>query len=485
MDELGYLSARELARRIKRRALSSLELVEHLLARIERLNPALNAVVTLDAEGARAAAVHADAILAKSARGDALGPLHGVPMTLKDSFEVAGMRTTSGATVFRDHVPTTDAIVVQRLRAAGAIILGKTNVPAFCADGQTFNALFGTTNNPWDVTRTPGGSSGGAAAALAAGLTPMEVGSDIAGSIRCPASFCGVLGHKPSYGLVPGRGHIPGPPGARGEGDLGVMGPLARSADDLSMLLDVLAGPAPEQSTAYRLQLPAARSHTLRGYRVAAWLNDARFPVDDAVLTCLTQAVQALRAAGVNVQETQPELQLSEVHANYRRLLDPVMGAGLPAKQLALLEQKAAEGEPPSPLASFARNALSLHREWLVASEQRAQERVRWQRFFQDHDVLLAPVTIVPAFAHNQSAPQPLRSLHVNGVARPYDELYAWVSLATSAYLPATVVPVGRTASGLPVGLQIIGPYLEDRTPIDFAARMEELLGGFQAPPGY
>jgi amidase len=482
MDELSFLSARELARRIKRRSLSSLALVDHFIARIERLNPALNAVITLDADGARAAAQRADAAVA---RGELLGPLHGVPMTIKDSFEVSGMRTTCGAPALRDYVPKTDAIVVQRLRAAGAILMGKTNTPLYCADGQTYNAVFGTTNNPWDVTRTPGGSSGGSAAALAAGFTPIEVGSDIAGSIRCPAHFCGVLGHKPTHGLIPERGHIPGAPGARSEADLGVMGPLARSADDLSLLFDVLAGPTPERATAWRLQLPAARSLSLRGYRVAAFVYDPSFAVDERVLRCLQNAVTALRHAGVEVTETKPDFDMSEAHAMYRRLLDSVMGSGLPAKQRAWLQEQADNGDPNAPLTSFARNALMSHREWLITNEQREQLRLRWARFFEDYDVLLTPVSIVPAFAHDQSALQPLRTLQVNGKARRYDDLYAWVSLATNVFLPATSVPVGLTPEGLPVGMQVIGPYLEDRTPIDFAARLHDLLGGFRAPPGY
>ena len=482
MDDLSFLSARELTRRIKRRTLSSLELVDHFLARIERHNEAVNAVVTLDAEGARASARRADEA---AARGAWLGPLHGIPLTIKDSFEVAGMRTTCGASVFRDHVPKQDAIVVQRLRAAGAILLGKTNTPAFCGDAQTFNAIFGTTHNPWDVTRTCGGSSGGSAAALATGLTPLEVGSDIAGSIRCPASFCGVLGHKPTYGIIPGRGHIPGAPGSRSEFDLGVMGPLARHADDLSLLLDVLAGPPPEQASAYRLQLPAARSHSLRGYRVAAFLDDPSFAVDETVLRCLERAVSALREAGATVHEAKPEFAMAEAVAVYRQLLDSVMGSGLPAKVREVLKQQAETGDPSSPLTSFARNAHLSHREWLKAHEQREQLRVRWARFFEDYDVLLTPVTIVPAFAHDHSPLQPLRKLQVNGRERHYDDLFAWVSLASIAYLPATSVPVGLTPGGLPVGMQVIGPYLEDRTPIDFAARVQELLGGFQAPPGY
>jgi amidase len=482
VNEPCWRSARELARAIRRRELSSVELVEHFLGRIERFNPALNAVVTLDAEGARAAAKRADEALA---RGERPGVLHGVPLTVKDAYEVAGMRTTCGANMFRDHVPARDAVAIQRLRAAGAIILGKSNTPQFCSDAQTYNAIFGTTNNPWDLTRTPGGSSGGSAAALAAGLTPVELGSDIAGSIRNPAHFCGVFGHKPTHGIVPVFGHIPGKPGDRSVPDLGVLGPFARDADDLALLLDVLAGPAEEQAKAYRLQLPAARAQTLRGYRVAAWLDDAAFPVDDTMRAPLEAAVQALRSAGVQVHQGGPPFEFRKLYSAYRQLLDPVMSQGLPAKQVALLEQASAQGDPSSPLTQFSRNALIRQRDWLDVNEAREQVRAGWAKWFEDFDVLLTPVTITAAFPHDHSSPQPLRKLKVSGRERNYDDLYAWVSLATFAYLPATAMPIGRTQAGLPVGLQIIGPYLEDRTPIDFAGRLSEVIGGFQAPPGY
>lgn len=395
------------------------------------------------------------------------------------------MRTTSGAKIWRDHVPAGDAIAVQRLRAAGAIILGKTNTSAFCADVQSFNEIFGTTNNPWNTARTSGGSSGGAAVALAAGLTPIEVGSDIAGSIRIPASFCGVFGHKPSYGLVPMFGHIPGPPGSLGPADLGVAGPMARDVDDLALLLDLLAGPAPDQAKAYRLQLPAARAQSLRGYRAGTWLDDAAYPVERAVRERLEACASALRGAGVEVREARPELTLREVYATYRKLLDPVVTSGLPEKQVARLEQQSASGEPGTAAARFASNALLRHRDWLAAHQLRQQMRARWARWFEDYDVLLAPVTITPAFAHDHTHPQYDRRVQVDGQSRAYDDLMAWPSVATFAYLPATAVPVGRTAAGLPVGMQIIGPYLEDRTTIDFAGRLTELIGGFTPPSGY
>ena len=480
MTELAFIGARELVRSIRRKEVSSLEVTDYFLKRIEQHNPTLNAVVTLDAEGARRAARAADEAIA---RGAALGPLHGLPLTVKDAFEVAGMRTTAGATVWSEHVPLRDALVIERMKAAGAIILGKTNTPAFCADSQSYNPIFGTTNNPWDVTRTPGGSSGGSAAALAAGMTPLELGSDIAGSIRTPASFCGVFGHKPSFDLVPSQGHMPGPPGNLATTDLGVMGPLARSVDDLVLLLDVIAGPNPERAKAYRLQLPAARASSLRGYRVAIWLEDERCTPAAGVLASLRAAVDSLERAGVRVEQAKPSFELRDAYKLYRVLLDPIMSAGMSAKVMSMLEAHAASGANDS-VAEFGRNALIRHREVLVWQEMRERLRARWTEFFTDYDVLLCPSVVTTAFPHDHSQPQPARKLQIDGQARPYDELFFWPSLAAGAHLPATVAPVGH-AAGLPVGIQIIGPYLEDRTCLDFAGRASELWGGFTPPPGY
>jgi len=481
MTELAFVGARELVRSIRRKEVSSLELTEYFLKRIERHNPAVNAVVTVDADGARRAARAADEAVA---RGAALGPLHGLPLTVKDAFEVAGMRTTAGASIWSEHIPTRDALVIERMKAAGAIILGKTNTPAFCSDSQSYNPIFGTTNNPWDVSRTPGGSSGGSAAALAAGMTPLELGSDIAGSIRTPASFCGVFGHKPTFDLVPARGHLPGPPGTLAVPDLSVMGPLARSVDDLVLLLDVIAGPTPERAKAYRLQLPAARASSLRGYRVALWLEDERSMPAASVLASLRAAADTLQRAGVQVEEARPSFELRDAYKVYRALLDPIMGAGLSAKVVSMLEAQAARADADDPLAQFARNTLVRQRDLFLWLEMREHLRFKWSQFFEEYDVLLCPTVVTNAFPHDHSQPQPARKLQIDGQTRHYDELFIWPSLAASAYLPATVAPVGH-ADGLPVGIQIIGPYLEDRTCLDFAGRASELWGGFKPPPGY
>ncbi len=484
MTELYYRSATELAAAIRRREVSSRELLEIYLARVEKHNPALNAVVTLDVEPARARAAEADDALA---RGESWGPLHGLPMTIKDSFETAGVRTTSGSPSLSAHVPAADADAVARLRSAGAVIFGKTNLPVFAGDFQSYNSVFGTTNNPWDATRTPGGSSGGAAAALAAGLTALELGSDIGGSIRTPCHWTGIFGHKPTHGIVPIRGHIPGPPGVLSEGDLGVAGPMARSAEDLDLALDLLAGPNEERATAWRLALPRPRHGDLRSYRVAAWLDDPDFPVDTQVGDRLGSALAALRGAGVKVDEkARPFEKLSEVFPVYQSLLWAAMIGGYPSEVFdAMARHAEANPSDASPYGAMARGGTQRHRDWARANETRARLRARFAAFFRDYDVLLMPVNPVPAIAHDQSEPMFARSVQVNGVSRSYMDMLAWISPATLCFNPASVAPIGRTRGGLPVGIQIVGPYLEDRTTIDFARWLGEICGGFTPPPGY
>ena len=480
-----WSGAFELGEALARGELSSRELLEHQIRRIERLDPGLNAVVTRDLEGARAAAAAADVALA---RGERRGPLHGVAITFKDTLETAGLRTTAGYPPLASHVPSADATVVARLRAAGAIVLGKTNVPLLAGDAQTYNAIFGVTRNPWDAARTPGGSSGGAAAALAAGLTPLEVGSDIGGSIRTPCHWCGVYGHKPTHGIVPLRGHIPGPPGTLAEPDLAVAGPMARTPRDLARALELLAGPLPDRAAGWRLALPAPRRARLADWRVAAWLDDPSGPVDPAVRACLQQAVDALRAAGVHVDEgARPALSLAQVEERYLQLLFSVLFAGIPPDTFQKLLETAAAPPPGAPeaLVRAARGGTLRHRDWLSANEAREHVRARMAEFFQEFDLLLMPVNPLPAIPHDPSEPMLARRLRIGGAEASYLELFRWIALATLALLPATAAPVGRTPEGLPVGIQIVGPYLEDRSCLELAARLEEVLGGFVPPPGF
>ena len=449
--DVALWPAHRLAEGIRRREFSSRELLDLYLDRIARLNPSLNAVVTLDPDGARRAADAADAAVA---RNEVVGPLHGIPMTVKDTFDTAGMRTTCGVPAW-DRVPERDADAVRRLRDAGAIIFGKTNVPAMAADWQTFNSIFGVTNNPWDTSRSTGGSSGGAAAALAAGLTALELGSDIAGSIRLPSNWCGVCGHKPTWGIVPQLGHLPPPPGALSIPDLAVTGPLARNVTDLQLALDILAGPAANDAIGWRLELPLARASTLTKLRVATWLDDPAYPLEREVAVVLGSAVTALADAGANLVDAAVPVSLPEVVGLHMELLYPLM------------------------------DALSdlRHRDWLRANERREMMRTQMRNYFRQVDALLMPVAMVPAIAHDHLEPMADRVLALAGGTRSYLDLFGWIGLPTVAYLPATAVPVGRTANGLPVGIQIVGPHLEDRTTLAVAREIERELGGFVPPP--
>jgi amidase len=479
VSELAYSSAVAIAKKIRKREISSREAVDYFLARVEALDKRINSVVTIDHARARTEADAADAALA---RGEARGPLHGVPMTVKDSFQTAGMRTTSGAPELAEFVPKEDAWPVARLREAGAIIFGKTNLPIYAGDLQSYNDVFGTTNNPYDVARTPGGSSGGSAAALACGFTPLELGSDIGGSIRLPSHMSGVVGHKPSYGIVPAHGQIPGPPGTLTLADLAVAGPMARTVDDLKLGLDVMAGPNRWDYPAWRLKLPGPRRRTLKQYRVAAWLDDPACRVEPESRDLLESAAQSLASAGASVDyEARPGFTLEKVAATFSALLQAALAGGVSFDRLE--EYAATAGDTP---AAQTRRLLAMrHRQWLSYNERRLQMRKSWEEFFTQWDAILFPVMPCPAIAHDQSEPQASRTAPVGGEQVPYWNLTTWMAPAGTCYLPATVVPVGRLANGLPVGIQIVGAYLEDRTTLDLAKRLLALRGGCPRPPGF
>ena len=321
---LATSTARQLEDELRARRLSSRELLDAYLTRIDQLGPPINAVVTLDRERAYAAAARADDA---AARGDWLGPLHGLPITIKDAIEVAGVRSTGGATELTDHIPAVDAPSVARLKAAGAIVFGKTNVPRWSGDVQTFNDLFGTTNNPWSLDRIPGGSSGGPAAAVACGFTAFELGTDIGGSVRIPAHCCGVFGLKPSYGVISQRGYLDHVGGGHTDADINVFGPLARSADDLDLLLSVLAGPDSERALAWRLELPAPRRIAAGDFRVGIWLDDAACPVDRDQLAVMRQAVDRLADAGARVEDTHPPVSFAEQVEVFNHLVGAAVSA--------------------------------------------------------------------------------------------------------------------------------------------------------------
>ena len=479
MSELAYLSATELAARIRSKQLSSREALEHLLGRVEKLDGPINSVVTIDAGRARAEADRADAALA---RGEVAGPLHGVPMTVKDSFMTAGMKTTSGAPALAEYVPEEDAWPVSRLREAGAVIYGKTNLPIYAGDMQSYNEVFGTTSNPFDPKRTPGGSSGGAAAALAAGFTPLEVGSDIGGSIRLPAHMSGVVGHKPSYGIVPAHGQIPGPPGTLTLADLAVVGPMARSVEDLLLGLELMSGPNRWDAPAWRLELPPPRTREPSGLRVAAWLDDESCPVEPETRTLLENAAQALAGEGATVDaDARPGFTLAKVASTFAALLQAALSGGFSLDQL----DHFAASEDDTPTGRVRRQTAMRHREWLSQNERRLQLRRHWERFFEDWDVALLPVMPCPAIPHDHSEPQAARVVTLDGRERSYLELGTWMAPAGACFLPATVVPVGLTSAGLPVGIQIVGPFLHDRSTLAVAGLLSDLLGGCPRPPRF
>jgi amidase len=481
--DVAFASATDVAAALRRREVSSVELVDLVLARIERHHAALNAVVTPRAREARERAQEADRALD---RGDVWGPLHGVPITIKDTFETAGVRTTAGAALLSEHVPGSDAVVVERLRRAGAVIVGKTNVPLFASDWQSFNQVFGRTNNPWNLGHTPGGSSGGCAAAVAAGLSYLSVGSDIGGSIRIPAAFCGLFGHKPSLGVVPLDGHIPPPPGTPAGmflEELPVAGPLARGAADLRLALEVLGGPSGPRAAAWRWKLPEARHDALREYRVHYVVDDPYCPVTAEVRGALTAAVDALRQAGATVVEGWPDgVDPAAQLGTYIYLLFQAMDAGQPEAVKAAIRAAAGGG----PFAS--RRAQALDDRFHDSTAHRvAQEAARatWARFFATHDAFLSPVSFTPAIAHDPSEPMDARRIATPEGDRAYNDLLHWIMPATLTGCPATVAPVGRTGDGLPVGLQIMGPMFEDATPIHLAGALAAAIGGFEPPPGF
>ena len=476
-------SASALLSGIRERTVSSVDLLEAHAHWIESFNPEINAVVATDLDCAKERAKEADDA---ANRGEWWGPLHGLPMTVKDAFEVKGVVSTGGSPKWKENVPQKHADAAQRLVDAGAIIFGKTNVPSLSDDFQTYNEIYGTTNNPWDLSRTPGGSSGGAAAAVAAGMTPLELGSDIGGSIRTPAHFCGVYGHKPSYGLISMQGHIPPPPGCLNAGDtLSVAGPLARSAADLELALSVLAGPRTADAVAWNLKLPPPRHEKLKDFRVAVWPDDPYCPVERAVVTAITEAADQLADSGAMVEETRPDFTLEENDHLYWNLLSPVISTAYPQKVIDRLKEIVETSSPDdrSPQVRRARGALIPHREWLSANERRHRLRAKWHQFFHKWDVFICPTTIVTAFRHLQSPGFFDRELTVNGETRPYVDLMVWAGLAVNGHLPATNVPIGSDEKGLPIGMQVVGPYLEDRTAIKFAELLESACSRFVPPP--
>src|SRR5689334_6021844 len=482
-EELAYSSARDLVKRIAGRRVSSRELVDSAISRIEALDAKINAVVVRDFDRARVAADAADAALAKGKSGALLG----VPMTVKEHYAVAGLPTTRGDPKYKNWKAEVDALVVQRLRAAGAVILGKTNVPLNLSDWQSYNEVYGTTNNPWDLSRTPGGSSGGSAAALAAGFVPLELGSDIGGSLRAPAHFCGVFSHKPTLDLVPQRGSGPPQiPAVPVRGDLSVYGPMARSAADLALELEVLAGPDEMmEGVGYRLALPPPRHEKVIDFRVLVIDTHPLCPTADSIKSALNGLADRLAKLGCRVLRESPKLpDLARTTRTYGELLAAVYSLDLSPDDRARIDAaaKALSPEDQSLAAYRLRGISANHSEWIRASRVRAVLRGQWFNLFQEVDIVLCPPMPSLAFLHDHTL-QRNRQLDIDGTKMPYNDQMAWAGIATLNGLPATTMPNGRTESGLPIGVQIVGGYLEDPTTIAFAGLIEREFGGFTPPP--
>jgi amidase len=483
----AYRTAGELVQALADRKVSSRELVDAAISRIEALDPKINAVVVRDFDRARSAADAADAALAKDKSLGERWPLLGVPMTVKEQFNVTGLPTTWGEPKFKDWRPETDALAVQSLKAAGAVILGKTNVPVALRDWQSYNEVYGTTNNPWDLGRSPGGSSGGGAAALAAGFVALEFGSDIGGSLRAPAHFCGVFSHKPTLDLVPSRGS--GPPQTPPiplRGDLAVIGPMARSAADLARALAVVAGPDElAEGIGYKLALPPPRHDKLAGFRVLLIDAHPLCPTAASIKTALDGLADRLAKVGCQVLRESPKLpDLALTARIYRELLSAFYIADLPPEARARIAAAASNLAPnDQSLAAMQLRGLTIsHQDWILASRTRNGLRARWLALFQAVDVVLCPPMPTVAFPHDHS-PQFARTLDIDGVKVPYNDQSTWAGIAILNGLPATTMPIGHDERGLPIGVQIIGNYLEDRTTIAFAGLIEREFGGFTPPP--
>ena len=451
MTEIGLLSTVEQIALVRSGDLSSRELTEHFIERIERLDPEINAVVTRDFE---VALKQADVADEQGQKGKLIGALHGIPITVKDALETRNLRSTGGAVELKDNVPDRDAAVVASLRREGAIVMGKTNLPRWSGDIQSYNEIFGTTNNPWNLSCGPGGSSGGAAAAVAMGFTSFEIGTDIGGSIRFPAAFNGIWGHKPSFGVIPTTGYLDHIQGGLNEADINVFGPLARSASDLGFLLDIMKRNSPP----WIPQLPEAPPD-LASLKVGAWLDDAFCPVDQEVRAHLEKVVDELENDGIAIDRSA------------RPDIDPEEAAmlGLWLVQRAISQSTDSDGPG--------------HRIWLDRHVRREEIRLKWAKFFEDYDAIIMPVCFVPPFEHQQDGDFANRTLTCNGEIRNYVDVVKWTTMVGMAYLPATVPPTGLGPSGLPIGCQVVGAYGSDKLTISLAGRVGELMGDYQPPP--
>jgi amidase len=482
----SFKTATELSASLAAKQVSAVELAQDAIGRIERHDGKINAVCVRDFDRGLDAARAADAA---RGRGET-GALLGIPMTVKESYNVAGLPTTWGFPAQKDFKPAEDALSISRVKQAGGVILGKTNVPVGLGDWQSYNEIYGTTNNPYDLGRTPGGSSGGSSAALAAGYGPLSLGSDIGGSLRVPAFHCGVYAHKPTFALVPSRGHTPPPnPPLPFDRDLSVIGPMARSAEDLSLLLDVVAGPDPlEAGKAYKLALPSSRHTELKNFRVLLIDTDPVLPTDKSVRGAIEKLAANLGKAGVTVTRESPLLpDFAASSRLYMRMLMSFLAASFPPEVYAGAQAGAAQlASGNTSLGAERLRGIALsHRDWLMADGARTRLRAQWRELFKSFDAVICPIMPTPAYPHDHSEDQEKRRIQIDGKDYVYPDQLAWPGIATLPGLPATAIPTGFSPEGLPVGVQIVGPWLEDRTPLKLAELIEREFGGFVPPPDF
>lgn len=470
---------------LRRGEFSSVELVRAYLDRIAA-HPWVNAIVTLDTDRALAEARRADET---RRAGGPVGPLHGLPITVKHDQNVRGVLSTYGSELLRDHVPEEDSEAVARLRGAGALVLGRSNLPEFASDGQAYNALHGTTRNPWNRERTTGGSSGGSAAAVAAGMTALDLGSDMGGSIRIPAAWCGVHGLKPTWGVVPMRGAVPHPDEAEGTDltapDVAVCGPLARGAGDLDLALTVLTTPRGDRG-GLRPDLPRAPFTAHRELRVLAWFDDPVTGVDPATLDVLHTACRSLADDGARVTYgVLPPGGLDRLGELFELLFMADVGGGTGDAGFEELRRAMGRLRTESPMAELHDRALRLtHREWLSLHRQRLILRRRWRELFENYDVVVTPTVMTTALPHDHSEPVRARSFELNGERHPWrPALTRWCGAVGVLGLPAVSTPVGLDRHGLPVGMQVVAAPYRDRSAIAAARLISESVGGFSAPP--
>jgi len=478
--DLSYQSASELVSAMLDGKISSLELLEATIARIETLDTKINAVVVRDFEQARLAAKAADAAIARGENK----PLLGLPITVKESFNVSGLPTTWGNPEYKNWMPKEDALLIARLKQAGAIIIGKTNVPYMLMDWQSYNDIYGTTNNPWDINFTPGGSSGGSAAALAAGFVSLELGSDLAGSVRVPAHYCGIFGHKPSANLLPLRGSGPptSPPSPHPVTDFAVAGPMARTATDLALALKILARPDEIwDGKAYKLSLPAARHNEIKNFRVLILDTHPLCTTSTLIQKSIDDLAENLVRTGMTIsRDTKIVPVLAEITRIYVELFAAFVAGRFPVDEYQhyTIAAKKLMDNDSSIEACFLRGCAMSYRDWMMKTRIRAMLCQQWRELFKEFDIILCPVTPTPAFRHDHSDPG-TRQIEIDGKLFPYNDQYAWISIATLFGLPATVIPIAHAENGLPIGIQAIGDYLEDYTTIQFAHLIEREFGGF------